>query len=132
MVNLSLSLKIRISDISRSSCAATVIILNLHGDKILTSSDMYNHNILKLKLYAFNIPTQIKKNKPKQRNHRKHCSISYLSPKMSFLARSIASITTTRTILRCEFYNEIHKQNGFNTGRCSFQSKPGQIVKVNM
>ena len=61
MVNLSLSLKIRISDISRSSCAATVIILNLHGDKILTSSDMYNHNILKLKLYALNIPTQIKK-----------------------------------------------------------------------
>ena len=60
MVNLSLSLKIRISDISRISCAATVIILNLHGDKILTSSDMYNH-ILKLKLYAFNIPTQIKK-----------------------------------------------------------------------
>ena len=33
MVNLSLSLKIRISDISRISCAATVIILNLHGDK---------------------------------------------------------------------------------------------------
>ena len=63
MVNLSLSLKIRISDISRISCAATVIILNLHGDKILTSSDMYNH-IFKLKLYAFNIPTQIK-NKPK-------------------------------------------------------------------
>ena len=64
MVNLSLSLKIRISDISRSSCAATVIILNLHGDKILTSSDMYNHNILKLKLYALNIPTQIKKTNP--------------------------------------------------------------------
>ena len=60
MVNLSLSLKIRISDISRTSCAATVIILSLHGDKILTSSDMYDH-ILKLKLYAFNIPTQIKK-----------------------------------------------------------------------
>ena len=43
MVNLSLSLKIRISDISRISCAATVIVLNLHGDKRLTSGHMYNH-----------------------------------------------------------------------------------------
>ena len=55
MVNLSLSLKIRISDISRISCAATVIILNLHGDKILTSSDMYNH-ILKRFTLLISLP----------------------------------------------------------------------------
>ena len=55
MVNLSLSLKIRLSDISRISCAATVIILNLHGDKILTSSDMYNH-ILKRFTLLISLP----------------------------------------------------------------------------